>query len=234
MKIASLLLFLSFLFGTDVPFKVGETLRYNASFSGIDAATGKLEVLGKKTIHSIDTYHVRFSATTHGFTDILFPIRDVIDLWLDVETLLPVKVVKNINEGSYKKKNSIHLNQAESFALYKKDTISIKTGTHSPYSLFYFFRRGDLSKIHGKTFSTIDGRKKTQLQMTVEENVEASVPIGDFMCTKVTPMRTDKKKFKNEATMSIWFSNDENRYPVKIWIKMKFGAFVLKLDKVIN
>ena len=100
--------------------------------------------------------------------------------------------------------------------------------------MFYFFRRGDLSKIHGETFSTIDGRKKTQLQMTVEENVEASVPIGDFMCTKVTPMRTDKKKFKNEATMSIWFSNDENRYPVKIWIKMKFGAFVLKLDEVIN
>ena len=70
--------------------------------------------------------------------------------------------------------------------------------------------------------------------MSVVENLQVSVPVGDFLCTKITPMRIDQKKFKNEATMSIWFSNDEHRYPVQIWLKMKFGSLILKLDEIAN
>ena len=107
-------------------------------------------------------------------------------------------------------------------------------GTHSPYSLFYFFRNKDLSKIDGQIFSTIEGKRITPLEMQVTDGIKIGVPIGEFNCTKVTPMRIDKKKFKNEATMSIWFTNDEHRYPVQIWLKMKFGAFVLKLEEISN
>ncbi len=224
----------TFLHASTLPFQVGETLHYQASFSGIDAATGKLEVLGKKSLGDSSAFHVRFSAETHGFADYLFPIKDVIDLWLDEKTLYPMKIVKDINEGKYKKKTNIDLLQEDQMAIIQLDTIPIPIGTHSPYSLFYFFRTGDLSSIHGQTFSTIDGKKVTQLEMDVEEGISIRVPAGKFLCTKVMPMRTDKKKFKNEATMSIWFSDDGERYPVKIWIKMKFGAFVLKLDEIVN
>tara|TARA_A100001037_G_scaffold306738_1_gene354784 strand:+ start:16946 stop:17650 length:705 start_codon:yes stop_codon:yes gene_type:complete len=234
MRIIALFLFISILLGVSVPFKVGESLQYQASFSGIETATGKLEVIKKEMIQSTSTFQVRFSATTKGFTDYLFPIRDVIDIWLDEKTLLPLKVVKNISEGSYKKKNTIILNQKEGFALFSKDTIQISSETHSPYSLFYFLRSEDLSNIDGQIFSLIDGRKLNYLQMNVEENVATNVPLGIYQCTKVTPIRMDKQKFKNEATMSIWFSNDDVRYPVKISIKMKFGTLILKLNELIK
>ena len=234
MRIIPLFLFISFSFGLSVPFKVGEALQYKASFSGIDAATAKLEVINKEMIQSTSTFHVRFSASTHSFADYLFPIRDVIDIWLDEKTLLPVKIVKNISEGSYKKKNSIILNQKEGFSLFNKDTIPISSKTHSPYSLIYFLRSSKLSAMHGKTFSLIDEKKFNNLQMNIEENVVINVPLGKYQCTKVTPMRMDKQKFKNEATMSIWFSNDHVRYPVKIRIKMKFGSLILKLDELVE
>ena len=234
MRSIILILSFSFLCGTNVPFKVGESLNYKASFSGIDAATGRLEVLGIETINNVSTYHVRFSANTHGFANFLFPIRDVIDLWLDENSLVPIRVKKNISEGKYKKKSESDLSQNQGFAIVRNDTISMGMGTHSPYSLFYFFRNKNLSKIDGEIFSTIEGTKITPLKMKVTDGIKIRVPIGEFNCIKVTPMRTDKKKFKNEATMSIWFSNDEHRYPVKIWLKMKFGAFVLKLDEITN
>ena len=234
MRSIILILSFSFLCGTNVPFKVGESLNYKASFSGIDAATGRLEVLGIETINSVSTYHVRFSANTHGFANYLFPIRDVIDLWLDENSLAPIRVKKNISEGKYKKKSVSNLSQSQGFAIVRNDTISMGMGTHSPYSLFYFFRNKNLSKIDGEIFSTIDGKKITPLKMKVTEGINIGVPVGNFNCTEVTPMRIDKKKFKNEATMSIWFSNDKHRYPVKIWLKMKFGAFVLKLDEITN
>jgi len=216
MRSIILILSFSFLCGTNVPFKVGESLNYKASFSGIDAATGRLEVLGIETINNVSTYHVRFSA------------------WLDENSLVPIRVKKNISEGKYEKKSESNLSQNQGFAIVRNDTISMGMGTHSPYSLFYFFRNKNLSKIDGEIFSTIDGKKITPLKMKVTDGIKIRVPIGEFNCTKVTPMRIDKKKFKNEATMSIWFSNDEHRYPVKIWLKMKFGAFVLKLDEITN
>ena len=234
MRLIILILSFSYLCGTNVPFKVGESLKYNAAFSGIDAATGRLEVLGIETINNVSTYHVRFSANTHGVANFLFPIRDVIDLWLDKNSLAPIRVKKNISEGKYKKRSESNLSQNQGFAIVRNDTISIEKGTHSPYSLFYFFRNKNLLKIDGKIFSTIEGKKITPLKMKVTEDINIGVPVGDFNCTKVTPIRIDKKEFKNDATMSIWFSNDKHRYPVKIWLKMKFGAFVLKLDEITN
>tara|TARA_B100001167_G_scaffold32720_1_gene17944 strand:- start:176 stop:652 length:477 start_codon:yes stop_codon:yes gene_type:complete len=158
----------------------------------------------------------------------------VIDLWLDENSLAPIRVKKDISEGKYKKKSMSNLSQSRGFAIVRNDTISMAMGTHSPYSLFYFFRNKKLTKIDGEIFSTIEGKKVTPLKMKVTEGINIGVPVGNFNCTEVTPTRTDKKKFKNEATMSIWFSNDEHRYPVKIWLKMKFGAFVLKLDEITN
>ena len=149
MRSIILILSFSFLCGANVPFKVGESLNYKASFSGIDAATGRLEVLGIETINNVSTYHVRFSANTHGFANFLFPIRDVIDLWLDENSLVPIRVKKNISEGKYEKKSESNLSQNQGFAIVRNDTISMGMGTHSPYSLFYFFRNKNLSKIDG-------------------------------------------------------------------------------------
>ena len=234
MRMISFLLFYSFLFGTNIPFKVGETLSYQASFSGLDAATGKLKVIEKEIVNDISTFHVRFTARTHGFADYLFPIHDVIDLWLDDKTLLPVKVIKNISEGNYKKTRETLLNQKAGYAIVNKDTILIEMGTHSPYSLFYYFRNEDLRIQDIKSFSTIDGKQVTSLEMQFNRGIQIKVPAGEFLCTEVTPVRFDQKKFKNDAKMAIWFTNDDARIPAQIWLKLKFGALVLKLKTVSN
>ena len=54
------------------------------------------------------------------------------------------------------------------------------------------------------------------------------------MCTEVSPVRKDNKKFKNKAELAIMFSNDKDQYPVKIRIKLKFGYLVLELDQILN
>ena len=42
------------------------------------------------------------------------------------------------------------------------------------------------------------------------------------------------KKFKNKSSISIWFSEDTKKYPVQIWLKMKYGGLMLKLEDIIN
>jgi hypothetical protein len=233
-RLLCIILFISYSSGKTYPFTEGESLYYKALFSGIEAGQGALKVIGKDTINNISVLHVRFSAKTHGFIDKIYPINDVINIWLDEHSLLPIKVEKHISEGKYNKNKQILLNHNDQFAIIKGDTLPIPLNTHSPYSLLYFLRNKNLESLHGKEFVTIDGKKITLLTMNIHENIELDIPLGQFTCTEVTPTNINKQNFKNESSMSIWFTNNFKRYPAQITIKMKFGDLTLKLYKIIN
>ena len=219
---------------SNYPFRVGEKLIYNASFGSIDAANGSLKVLSKELVNDIMTYHVQFTAKSKGLVNYLFPIDDRIDIWLNENSLLPMKVLSNIHEGQYQKKRETFLYHNYGYAITNGDTVEINESTHSPYSLFYFFRNEEILKMEGKTIETIQGKKITPLELKIEKNIKETVPVGKFSCFKVTPTRKGGKEFNNQATMSILFSNDENRYPIKIRMNLKYGSLTLKLKQIVN
>ena len=214
--------------------KIGEKLKYSAYFGGVPAAEASLEIIGKEKLNGTSTYHVRFSAKSKGIINYLFPINDKIDLWLTEDSLLTVKESLRIREGNYKKSQEMILNHNKNFVVLNSDTLTIPGNTHSPYALFYFFRRKDFNQVELDTLHTTNGKKTTALKVEIERDVKVNVPAGSFTCTKISPMKLDEKEFKNRSQMSILFSNDEKRYPVKIWLTMKYGSLVLELNKITN
>ena len=214
--------------------KIGEKLKYSAYFGGVPAAEASLEIIGKEKLNGTSTYHVRFSAKSKGIINYLFPINDKIDLWLTEDSLLTVKESLRIREGNYKKSQEMILNHSKSFAVLNSDTLTIPGNTHSPYALFYFFRIKEFSQVELDTLHTTNGKRITDLKVEIERDVKVNVPAGSFTCTKISPMKLDEKEFKNRSQMSILFSNDEKRYPVKIWLTMKYGSLVLELNKITN
>tara|TARA_Y100000996_G_scaffold291914_1_gene230776 strand:- start:219 stop:923 length:705 start_codon:yes stop_codon:yes gene_type:complete len=214
--------------------KIGEKLKYRAYFGGVPAAEASLEIIGKEKLNGTSTYHVRFSARSKGIINYLFPINDKIDLWLTEDSLLTVKESLRIREGNYKKSQEMILNHNKNFVVLNSDTLTIPGNTHSPYALFYFFRRKDFNQVELDTLNTTNGKKTTALKVEIERDVKVNVPAGSFTCTKISPMKLDEKEFKNRSQMSILFSNDEKRYPVKIWLTMKYGSLVLELNKITN
>jgi len=212
--------------------KIGEKLKYSAYFGGVPAAEASLEIIGKEKLNGTSTYHVRFSAKSKGIISYLFPINDKIDLWLTEDSLLTVKESLRIREGNYKKSQEMILNHNKNFVVLNSDTLTIPSNTHSPYALFYFFRTKDFNQVELDTLHTTNGKKTTALKVEVERNIKVNVPAGTFTCTKITPMKLNEKEFKNRSQMSISFSNDENRYPVKIWLTMKYGSLVLELNNI--
>tara|TARA_B100000886_G_C20426690_1_gene494479 strand:+ start:8654 stop:9358 length:705 start_codon:yes stop_codon:yes gene_type:complete len=212
---------------------VGEKLRYSASFKGIKAAEAKLEVVDTVEINKTKTYHVRFTAKSTGITDYIFPIKDVIDIWLSKDSLETIKVESNISEGNFKKKGSLVMYHNDGYLTSNNDTIQFLETIHSPYSLFYYFRDKNLQHYKNKNIYTIQGKKVTELVLLLEKSVKTIVPAGSYMCTKLTPIKSNKKDFKNESKMSILFSDDSNGYPVKIWLHLKYGSLVLELENVV-
>ena len=214
--------------------KIGEKLKYSAYFGGVPAAEASLEIIGKEKLYGTSTYHVRFSARSKGIINYLFPINDKIDLWLTEDSFLTVKESLRIREGNYKKSQEMIINHNKNFLVLDSDTLAIPDNTHSPYALFYFFRIKDFNQVVLDTLHTTNGKKTTALKVEIERDVKVDVPAGSFNCNRITPMKLDDKRFKNRSQMSMLFSNDENRYPVKIWLTMKYGSLVLELNEITN
>jgi len=214
--------------------KIGEKLNYSAYFGGVPAAEASLEIIGKEKLNGTSTYHVRFSARSKGIINYLYPINDKIDLWLTEDSFLTVKESLRIREGNYKKSQEMILNHNKNFLVLDSDTLTIPGNTHSPYALFYFFRMNDFNQVVKDTLHTTNGKKTTALKVEIERDVKVTVPAGSFDCNKITPRKLNDKEFKNRSQMSMLFSNDENRYPVKIWLTMKYGSLVLELDNITN
>ena len=230
-----IIFFFSLSFGvSSASMKIGEKLKYNAYFGGVPAAEASLEIIGKEKLNGASTYHVRFSARSKGIVNYLFPINDKIDLWLTEDSFLTVKESLRIREGNYKKSQEMILNHNKNFVVLNSDTLTIPSNTHSPYALFYFFRMKDFNQVVLDTLHTTNGKKTTALKVEIERDVKIDVPAGSFNCTKITPMRLNDKEFKNRSQMSMLFSNDGSRYPVKIWLTMKYGSLVLELDNITN
>ena len=56
--------------------------------------------------------------------------------------------------------------------------------------------------------------------------------IGQFDTIVVSPISDNKTLIRNNGDMKIWYTNDQNRYPVKIELKINYGNLVLFLNSV--
>jgi len=56
---------------------------------------------------------------------------------------------------------------------------------------------------------------------------------GKFNAIVVSPVsNNDSSIIRNNGDMKIWFTNDENRYPIKIELKINYGRLVLLLNDI--
>ena len=209
---------------------VGTTLNYKVSFSGINAATGKLKILEDDAIEDVQASHLQLIIKTIGITDKLYPINDKIDIWLEKGTHRTMKIEKNINEGNYRKRTVTIFYQKNNFAIINNDTINIPSDCQSPYSLIYSLGSNKSLVEKNLTISTLDGKKVTPVKLYIDQDKEIFVPSGNFICDKITPLPITGENFKNEGQISIWFSKEtRNQIPIKIRLKLKFGSLVMEL-----
>ena len=83
------------------------------------------------------------------------------------------------------------------------------------------FKSKKINILKKKSFET--------LIIDTENGVKVNSKYGSWFATRVTPKRTKNDKFKNDSIISIWFTEDEKRHPIKFWVKMKYGGLLLEL-----
>ena len=214
------------------PFQIGERLTYNVSFTGITAGQASLEVVNDTVVNNYHQLHIRFKARTTFPVSSIYTINDQVDTWLDSKYLYTKKLTKNIREGNYKNDSYTIIDYDQSIAITNGDTVIIDQFLRDSYSLFYFLRTIPL--IIGETidFTAFDGKIITPFQVITKTKETINTMAGTFPCLVVKPFREGTTLLKNKGDMMIWFSDDKNRLPIQIRIKLKYGSMLLKLKDI--
>lgn len=225
--------------GQAVSYKAGEKVAYTIQYGFINAGNCSLE-LSSDTFNNKEVWHSKLSARTTGMAEALFKVLDIYESFIDPETELPVKSIRNIHEGRYKKYNLVlfdHKTRSDSSIL-NSDLTGIHIAPpqiHDILSCFYFFRNHILpvdSNLKKGELTTIitwfcDELYPIRLRYIGIDDVKTKV--GKIRCYKFNPVTETGRLFKTEDDVSFWFSADKNFLPVKVRFDIFVGAFTCEI-----
>ena len=199
-------------------------------FRGIDAGQAFIK-LENDTLFNKNVLRLNSSLETNSFLDLFYKIRDEITIYLDLEDLSLIKVINKINEGKYKKKHIATFDDKLKKIISKKKTISADIA-YSPLSIIYSLRNKILNLGDIYNYNIYSNGKIKTVNMKVIKTELIKTPFGEFDAIIVSPVLNNKSLIKNNGDMKIWFTNDHNRYPIKIELKINYGNLVLLLNTI--
>jgi hypothetical protein len=225
--------------GQGASYRVGEKINYSIQYGFINGGTASLE-LTDEVLNGKQVWHSKLLAKTTGFADAVYKLLDIYESYIDPATELPVKSIRNIREGRYRKYNVVlfdHKSRADSSVL-TSDLTGVHItppAIHDILSCFYYFRNNilpvDSNLKKGEVITIItwfcDELYPIRLRYIGLEEVKTKA--GHIMCHKFNPVTEVGRLFKTEEDVSFWFSADKNYLPVKIRFDIFVGSFNVEL-----
>jgi hypothetical protein len=226
--------------GQSVSYRPGEKVSYIIHYGAINGGVATLEIVSD-TSAGRELWYAKLDARTIGMADALFRVRDIYEAYIDPETELPVKSIRNIREGKYKRYNVVLFDHAsrQDSAILTSDLTGIHIapqGIHDILSCFYWFRNHNLPVMENVnkgdviTIMTWFTDELYPMRMKFIDIEEVRTRQGKIKCFKFNPVTETGRLFKTEEDVSFWFSADKNFLPVKIRFDIFVGAFMVEVE----
>ena len=220
-------------------FDVGEWFKFRIHYGIINAGYATLEVK-EASIYSKKVFHVIGKGYTTGMSRFFFKVNDLYESYIDRETGNPYQFVRKIDEGGYTKNQEGFFNQAGSKILVKdyknrsEKTLVIPTGTQDILSTFYYLRNyPGIDKLKVGESIAIDmffddETTKFKLKFIGREDITTKFGLVSTMVFR--PLVQSGRVFKEEESLTVWISDDDNKLPVRIKASLAVGSIKADLD----
>jgi hypothetical protein len=226
-------------------FQAGESLSYKVFYNAGPMWVGAGEVYFKLNAHKEngrEVLHAVSEAVTYKSFDWFFKVRDKLDTYMYANTLQSYKFSRDVNEGGYTFYRSYDWNRSTNTIVSFEDRKNGKTKTETIknvdpcatdlLSVFYWARTIDFNKYKPGDkipVSLAADDAVYDLYIRYEGKEEYKTKLGTFSCMKVKPLLVEGKIFRSGEGMTIWFTDDENRIPVRIESQLLVGRITCDL-----
>ncbi|MGB2759999.1 MULTISPECIES: DUF3108 domain-containing protein [Maribacter] len=221
-------------------FKTGEWLKFRMHYGFLNASYATLQV-NSTTIDDKPVYHVVGHGETTGVASWFFKVDDTYESYFDKRDGKPYRFVRKIDEGGYTKDVEINFDHNASKAELndkknkKKLNFTLENNIQDLISAFYFLRNNykteDLEVGKAITLKMLyddDGIFDFKLKYLGLEVLNTKY--GKVECLKFRPLVQSGRVFKEQESLSLWVSNDDNRIPIRIKADLAVGAIKADLD----
>ncbi|RYZ49430.1 MAG: DUF3108 domain-containing protein, partial [Sphingobacteriales bacterium] len=208
--------------GKNTSFLAGEQLFYKVYYNMGRIWVGAGEVsfsVNAEKMQGRNVYHIIGDGRTLKSYEWFYKVRDRYESYVDMETLLPVRFIRNVNEGGFKIYNNVSFNHVVGKATTQNATYKIPRCVQDVLSAIYYARNIDYSKYTPGAkipFSMFldDQVYNLYIRYLGKERIETKY--GTFNTIKFSPLLINGTIFKGGEKMTVWVTDDQNHVPVRI------------------
>lgn len=220
-------------------FTTGEWIKLRIHYGFVNAGYATLEIK-EATRNNKKVHHVVGKGWTTGMTKMFFKVEDDYQSIFDKETGKPYQFLRKIDEGGYTKHQEGFFNQAKNTVFvkdYKKNTektFSVPENVQDIVSSFYYLRNyPGIDKLQVGESASIDmffddETTKFKLKFIGRENI--STKFGKISCMVFRPYVQAGRVFKEEESLTVWISDDDNRIPIRLKASLAVGSLKADLE----
>jgi hypothetical protein len=224
----------------ELPFVSGEKIFYVIRWGIFDVGSATLEVTGPVIREGQKAWQIVLTAQTNSFADKIFKVRDYNAVWVDENFTKPLYYVKNQNEGSTHREVVVTFDWEKNKAQYSDkgvahNPIDILPGSWDPLAITYAVRAMDLSSATHISVPSTDGKKSTTTEINIGTPEIIRTPAGRFETIMLLPDTKDLGgvfRKSSDASIRLWFSNDNRHIPIRMASKVIVGSFVAEMVRV--
>lgn len=210
--------------------KISYTVYYNVVGMYVNAGNATFTTTDEKFMDK-NVYHVVGEGATNPKYDWIFKVRDRYESYFNQSDLQPVKFVRNINEGKYKKHEEVTFNQQTNTAVTNTGVYKVPENVQDVLSTMYFARNinYDQYKPGDKIpFSMFLDDQVYNIYIHYMGKETVKTKYGKFNAIKLKPLLIKGNVFDGGEKMTIWVTNDANHIPVRIESPIAVGS--VKVD----
>lgn len=196
-------------------FPVGERLTYTVHWGVIHVADAVISTDWVRWPDGRLIVRIRLRTISNKFIHSIYPVNDQIDSYIDPVTFLPVRFVKDMNEGSRHELAITDFDHAAREARWRKRVrhfkdwkLPIAADTRDIPSLFYWLRKDGMTAGVTNRYQVMADDKIYDLAMTPEDKQESlTVPgFGPVPCLQVSPEASFEGLFVRKGKVTAWVS----------------------------
>ena len=219
--------------GSNYAFQSQEKISYNVYYNVIgiyvNAGTATFTTSSEK-MEGEDVFHVVGEGSTNPHYDWIFKVRDRYESYF-ANNLQPVKFIRNINEGKYKKHEEITFNHETNTAVTKKGVYKVPENVQDVISTMYYARNinYDQYKVDDKIPFTMflnDRVYDMYIYYLGKETIKTKY--GKFNVIKLKPLLIKESVFEGGEKMTLWVTDDPNHVPIRVESPIVVGS--VKID----
>jgi hypothetical protein len=240
MKHLYLILLGIFLFSFRTPmaqpeaFQAGEKIQFTVFYNviGLYVNAGNATFTVNKTkLNTQDVYHVVGEGKTNPRYDWIFKVRDRYESYFHSQTMEPLKFIRDVHEGDYKKREEVIFDHKNNKAISKNGTYNIPDKVQDIISSLYFARNLDYNSFKVGDMIPFnmfldDEVHNMYIRYMGKETVKTKY--GKFKAIKLRPLLLKGNVFDGGEKMTIWVSDDNNHLPLRIESPLTVGK--IKVD----